>query len=94
MKVTVVEKGNVRVDEGPCVVLTSFEEDGAPDGNLIVEDDRAALKTLTEQGRISSKAQSQYFLPTPTRPYAGILALGLGNKDRFEAEVFRRAPSR
>jgi leucyl aminopeptidase len=91
MQVVVVEKGNVHVEGGPCVILVAFEDGGLTGGALITPEDQAALRTLKEQGRISSKAQSVYYLPTPTRTYAGVLVLGLGDKDRFEAEVFRRS---
>ncbi|MDP7639591.1 MAG: leucyl aminopeptidase, partial [Candidatus Hydrogenedentes bacterium] len=60
-------------------------------GNLVAQEDRAALQALADQGRISSKQHSIYYLPTPARPYSGVLVLGLGEKDRFGAEVLRRA---
>ena len=91
MQVIVVEKGNVHTEGRPCIVLTSFKEDGAHYGNLVAQEDRAALQALADQGRISSKQHSIYYLPTPARPYSGVLVLGLGEKDRFGAEVLRRA---
>ena len=46
MQVIFVEKGNVHAEGGPCIVLTSFEEGGAHYGNLVAEEDRAALQAL------------------------------------------------
>lgn len=61
------------------------------DGPLFPSTDNPILRQLVEDKVIRGKSEEVYFLPTPGGTYKGLLTIGLGKRDQFNAEVFRRS---
>jgi leucyl aminopeptidase len=70
-------------------VLPLFQE-GILSTESLSEDLSALLRPLLEDRTFQGKAEEAYYLPSPGAGRKGILALGLGKRDAFNAEVLRR----
>ena len=89
MQISIVETGNVSYTDATCLVVPLFS-DGDAD-STVPGADALGLPSLRERKVFSAKAQQVYFIPTAEAEYAGVLLLGLGEQESFDAEVLRRA---
>jgi len=91
MRLHVIEPQHAAFESDTCVVVAAYDEAEPRYGSVISEKDRAALAKLHKRGVLSCKAQETHYLATPDSAYGGVLVLGLGAADAFDAEVMRRA---
>jgi leucyl aminopeptidase len=90
MRISAVSKSDFAAPQSPhCLVVPLFQEGILSTENLD-SDISGALRPLIEDRVFQGKAEEAYYLTTPGGPRKGILALGLGKRDAFNAEVLRR----
>ncbi|MCH7908315.1 MAG: hypothetical protein IIB38_01715, partial [Candidatus Hydrogenedentes bacterium] len=89
MHISIVETGNVSYTDTTCLVVPLFSDDDAD--WTVPEADALGLPSLRKRKVFSAKAHNVYFIPTATAEYAGVLLLGLGEQESFDAEVLRRS---
>lgn len=89
MQLQVVDRDDVEITPGTCLVTPLLESRSVEPSKLIITNDAVSLAVLTDQKRITPT--THYFLATPASAYAGILTLGLGDEDDLGAEDVRRA---
>lgn len=91
MQVRVVQKSEFPFDtDEDWVAFPVFEGTPELSSDLLSSSDASALRRLAERGALTGKAEKVLALPTPQGPYHGVLALGLGKRDSFQAETLRR----
>lgn len=92
MRVSVVEAKQAEFkEEASCLVVPVFEGGFPLLSEVLAEDDEYVLQTLADQDILTGKASACYYFLTPSGRYKGVLALGLGKKEGFDAEALRRA---
>ena len=74
-----------------CLLVPVFEQGFPLNTDFLPEEEEVLLQTLADKEVLQGKAEEMYYLPTPSLRYKGILAAGLGKRERFSPEVFRRA---
>ena len=89
MQISIVKTGNVSYTNATSLVVPLFS-DGDADSS-VPGADALGLPSLRERKVFSAKAQEVYFIPTAEAEYAGVLLMGLGEQEPFDAEVLRRA---
>lgn len=82
----VTSKSYAPAPGGQCELLLLFMDEP-----LFPNEDNPVLKQLVEDKVIRGKSEEVYFLPTPGAAHKGVLTIGLGKRDKFNAEVFRRS---
>lgn len=90
MRLHVIEPQHAVFDADTCVVVAAYDEPVPQFGSVVSERDRAALAKLHQRGTLRCKAQETHYLATPESAYGGVLVLGLGAPDAFDAETMRR----
>jgi len=91
MRLHVVEPSHAHFEADSCLVIPVYEEDEANFGGIATDTDRGTLRGLQLGKQITGKAQETYYFPTPNSAYGGILIVGMGQPNHFNAEVLRRA---
>ncbi len=91
MRLHVIEPRHAAFEIDACLVLPIFEESDPNLGTVASERDRKVVAQRIARGAFTGKAKEVYYLATPDSPYGGILIVGLGKPDKFDAEVLRRA---
>jgi leucyl aminopeptidase len=79
------------VEEESCLIIPLFEKAFPLDSSLLNEKDEEYLQTLADKAIFTGKAQQCYYLPTPRSTYQGVLVAGLGPREEYCDEVWRRA---
>lgn len=75
---------------GSCLAVPVFEKDFPLRSEVLSAADENILQAVVDREAFTGKRGTVYFLPTPTSIYGGVILLGLGKKDDFDAEVLRR----
>jgi leucyl aminopeptidase len=91
MRLHVIEPAHAAFEADSCVVVCIYDEPEPNFGAVATERDRAALGRQLARGTVTGKSQDVHYLATPESAYGGVLVLGLGKPDTFDAEVMRRA---
>ena len=91
LRLHVIEPKHASFESDACVVVCVYDEPEPNFGAVVTERDRTTLKRLAKRGTVSRKAQEVSYTATPESPYGGVVVLGLGKPDSFNAEVMRRA---
>jgi leucyl aminopeptidase len=84
-------KGLNITDDESCLLVPLFEKDFPLNSSLLNEGDEDVLQSLADKGIFSGGAAANYYLPTPTSPYKGVLVLGLGKAEDCDDEALRRS---
>lgn len=91
-KINVVKSAELVFDETEsCLVIPAYYKEFPLNSVVLAEEDEIVLQALVDKDVITGKLNSYYYLPTPSRIYRGVLVLGLGERDSFDAEVLRRS---
>ena len=78
-------------DVESCLVTPAFYQEFPLNSSVLAEEDEVVLQALVDKNVITGKRKSYYYLPTPSRIYKGVLVLGLGKREKFDAETLRRS---
>ncbi|MBX3176851.1 MAG: leucyl aminopeptidase [Candidatus Hydrogenedentes bacterium] len=78
------------VEEESCLVIPLFEKAFPLDSSLLNDKDEEFLQTLADKNIITGKAQTCYYAATPRSTYQGVLVVGLGPRDDYDDETWRR----
>jgi leucyl aminopeptidase len=89
MRIQVVLKKDFKPEAGRHALAVPVFQDAVLEAVGTAE--AAALRPLVEEQVVRGKAEDVYFLPTPGDGYRGVLALGLGKRESFNAEALRRS---
>ena len=90
MRLHVMGPGQAAYCNATALVITEFEDGEPKFGDEVQAADGEALRGLRERGVIKAKTAEAYYLPTPGSAYAGVIVLGLGKYESFDAETLRR----
>ena len=74
-----------------CLAVPAFEGDWPLESAMLLEEHELTLQALVDKNVLTGKSESCFYLPAPKAPYKGVLVLGLGKRDEFDAEALRRA---
>lgn len=91
MKFDVVAESSPPMDKETAIVVPGFEDSEARFVTGIADEAHPGIDALMKINAVKGEADEAYFLPTPDAPYAGVLLLGLGTFDHFDAESLRRS---
>lgn len=78
-------------ENGSCLVVPAYHKEFPLNSAVLAEEDELVLQALADTEVLTGAAGNCYYLPAPSRPYGGVLVLGLGDRDKCDAESFRRA---
>lgn len=91
MRIHVVRQSYLSFDKSEtCLVLPVFEDSFPLSASMLLEEDAQTLQSLVEKKAITGKSGVCYYWPRPQGPYKGVMTVGLGARDAFNAEVLRR----
>ncbi len=91
MRLHVIEPKHAAFEVDSCLVVCVYDESEPDFGEVVTKKDRATLARLVKRGTVSGKSQDVSYIATPESAYGGLLVIGLGTPDAFDAEVMRRA---
>lgn len=91
MKFDVVAEQIPKMDKSTVIVVPGFEDAEARFVAGIADDAISAIESLIKINAVKGEADEAYFIPTPRAAYAGVVLIGLGQFDRFDAEMLRRS---
>ncbi|HOR51794.1 MAG TPA: leucyl aminopeptidase [Candidatus Hydrogenedentes bacterium] len=76
---------------GNCLVVPLYRKEFPLNSALLQEEEELVLQALVDREVLTGAAGTCYYLPAPSRPYSGVLVLGLGDRKKATAESLRRA---
>ena len=71
------------------LIVPAYQNEFPLKSAVLAGEEEAVLQALVAQEVITGGWKSNYYLPAPSRPYQGVLVLGLGSRDDFDAEKLR-----
>ncbi|NLN92933.1 MAG: leucyl aminopeptidase [Candidatus Hydrogenedens sp.] len=77
-------------ENGSCLVVPAYHKEFPLNSAVLAEEDELVLQALADREVLTGAAGCCYYLPVPSRAYGGVLVLGLGDRDKFDAESLRR----
>lgn len=92
MKVTIVTiGGKFESDWNTAIVIPAFEKEFPIQSRLLSEELEMLVQSIVDREVFSGKENDIFFVPTQANEYAGIVLVGLGEREKLNEEKVRRA---
>ena len=92
MRIDVIAKNDFQAAGADYALVLPLFQDALQDA--LAAPEAGVLRPLVEDEVIRGKCEEVYFLPTPGAAQKGVLAMGLGKRDAFNAEALRRSAAK